>query len=911
MPVYVIDTLKPKNGLDFPVVEAIDVAVEGYSSLADAVTHFATDTAIAAATASLQAQIDQIAQAAGTGSADTEVAQARVAEDGTTYQTLKERLDSENLTLQNSISAVVNNISVSYDQYSNGSVNMETGEVTASTKSVITEQIDTSKIIKLYIPSGYQTYLYSYASDGTYLGRTNLGKLGVNLGGTELAAYKLGTSKIRTSVYNLNTTDNFPVNDFLATGAYLKTGKIDVIEGEVAALSSDIDDIQSDISDINSTLTFTYDSYHQGSVNMETGAVADTTKSVRTDLITADDVIKLHIPDGYQAYLFSYDSDGEYLGRSNLGKVGVDLSGAELKAYKANTTAIRVTVYNLVMTDDFTVPEFLATGSYIQTDRIETLTQNITELSDDITDINSDIIEINETLSYTYDEYRQGSVNMETGEVANTTKSVRTNMINVDDISMLHIPTGYQAYLFSYTSDSYIGRSNLGKLGVDLTGAQLKALKENTATVRVTVYNLVTTDDFTVPEFLETGAYIKTKAAVADDIKSLEQEVENIESSMETFVSEVEQLKYNDTYYANGLIRRCYNPYKNGGSRVLVGQLHCHDEGWNQSETGPELYDTASHIETMQNYRTAGYDFVTLTNYGYFPITHVDDADMPEGLTWLCDSAEVPFYGGTDDKDGLYEKIKHIVTYNLEATDGWQDFVPLKNIPDELKSSGSMVSIAHPYWTSTYVKPEAIDKLRGRIRFCEVWDGLTEYHRERGDGAPDYVTYPTGKSSDYAFEHMIDNGLVTWALAISDVHSGLASNGIFKRGCVKVFADNNNRFEILKNLASGNFYASSNVDTSITSVAFSNGTYSIETGSATAVTKFMKENGTVVKTVTGNVAEYTLNGSEKYVRAVVSWDTGEVDYAGEPIYEKVWTQPVINIFKPDYDNYFDYSLIGD
>lgn len=106
MPVYVIDTLKPKNGLDFPVVEAIDVAVQGYTSLADAVTHFATDTAIVALTAaldtkasktttdSLQAQIDQIAQAAGTGTADTEVAQARIS-DGITYPTLSARLEGD------------------------------------------------------------------------------------------------------------------------------------------------------------------------------------------------------------------------------------------------------------------------------------------------------------------------------------------------------------------------------------------------------------------------------------------------------------------------------------------------------------------------------------------------------------------------------------------------------------------------------------------------------------------------------------------------------------------------------------------------------------------------------------------------------------------------------------------------
>ena len=375
--------------------------------------------------------------------------------------------------------------------------------------------------------------------------------------------------------------------------------------------------------------------------------------------------------------------------------------------------------------------------------------------------------------------------------------------------------------------------------------------------------------------------------------------------------SEVEQLKYNDVYYAGGLIRRCYNPYKAGGSMTLVGQLHCHDLGWNQSNTEPKLFDTASHIETMQNYRTADYDFVTLTNYSYFPLTHVDDADMPEGLTWLCDSAEIPYRRGTDE-DGNAEKTKHIVAFNISSVDGWQDFVPLKDLPDELKSQGAMISIAHPYWTDTYVKPETLNKLRGRIRFVEVWDGITEYHRERGDVPPasDYVTYPDGKGSDYAFEQMIDNGLVTWAVAISDVHSGLYTNPIFKRGCVKVFADNNNRFEILKNLASGNFYASSNVNTSIKAVSFTNGTYHIETDSSTAVTKFMKEGGTVVKTVTGNIAEYTLDGSEKYVRAVISWDTGNVDYAGEPIYEKIWVQPVINIFKPDYDNLFDYSLIG-
>ena len=108
MPVYVIDTLKPKNGLDFPVVEAIDVAVEGYLNLADAVTHFATDTAIAAINSALsnkantsditnlQGQIDQIVISASAESVVApEVAAARVDEDGVTYTTLKSRMDSD------------------------------------------------------------------------------------------------------------------------------------------------------------------------------------------------------------------------------------------------------------------------------------------------------------------------------------------------------------------------------------------------------------------------------------------------------------------------------------------------------------------------------------------------------------------------------------------------------------------------------------------------------------------------------------------------------------------------------------------------------------------------------------------------------------------------------------------------
>ena len=127
MSVKIIDTLKPKNNGTFPVAEAVDVAVEGYSSLADAVTHFATDTMIAAinavlsgkantsdvntAVSNLQNQINQIEiSASAEAVVAPEVAAARVGTDGTSHVTLKARLDAEdNFNLDNT-KQVSNNV---------------------------------------------------------------------------------------------------------------------------------------------------------------------------------------------------------------------------------------------------------------------------------------------------------------------------------------------------------------------------------------------------------------------------------------------------------------------------------------------------------------------------------------------------------------------------------------------------------------------------------------------------------------------------------------------------------------------------------------------------------------------------------------------------------------------------------
>ena len=101
MPVNVIGTLKPKNNGKFPVAEAVDIKVtdglrldKALENKADLSTvNFALDNkADKTTTTSLQSQINEIITPV---TQDAEVQNARVGVDGTSYTTLKERLDAE------------------------------------------------------------------------------------------------------------------------------------------------------------------------------------------------------------------------------------------------------------------------------------------------------------------------------------------------------------------------------------------------------------------------------------------------------------------------------------------------------------------------------------------------------------------------------------------------------------------------------------------------------------------------------------------------------------------------------------------------------------------------------------------------------------------------------------------------
>lgn len=335
-----------------------------------------------------------------------------------------------------------------------------------------------------------------------------------------------------------------------------------------------------------------------------------------------------------------------------------------------------------------------------------------------------------------------------------------------------------------------------------------------------------------------------------------------------------EAIKPNYVYYNGNLIRRAYNPYKDSGNLLLIGQLHCHTVGTGSGET---QYCTPD--ELCQTYANNGYDFMTITDYGYIEAyggKAAHPTTVPDNFIWLLDSQEISVPSG----NGYV--IKHMCIFNLTEGLTYTEYKSIQEIVDKLQPDGAICSLAHPMWTNTYYTPTQIKKsVQTGLRFCEIYDGLVETNQE--------VTVPSGMDTDFAWQTMLDEGMFVFGTAISDSHA--VSDAAVKKGCIKVFCNQRNRYEIIKNICLGNFIACSNVTASITSLSVDDGLFSINTGDAGAITVFMKEEGTVLKTVTGANAEYQITGNEKYVRAKVTLSSGE----------KVWTQPVFNIIDDSYN----------
>lgn len=349
MPVHVIGTLKPKNNGKFPVAEAVDIKVKddlrldkALENKADLATvNFALDNkADKATTKNLQSQINEIITPV---TQDAEVQNARVGEDGTSYASLKNRIDSEVSSLKIMKTAFT-------PTYVVGGIDSGTGQNTDNDGFVRTnDYLDAAKFDHTLITGDgtHKIMFRCYGSTQEFLGTTEFTPTALP---SIVTGFPANTKYVRLTCnryyYNVFTLENW-----LDFSTWVNE-RFNVNEGDISALESTSETLREDIDSNYTDLSNKLDimkkpfipTYTAGGINDATGET-DTSKTswFRTDdyLDASKFVGTTVIGDGTHNVNFYCYSDTEYLG---MVYITPSTEGSIGPAFKLGTTRIRFCV---------------------------------------------------------------------------------------------------------------------------------------------------------------------------------------------------------------------------------------------------------------------------------------------------------------------------------------------------------------------------------------------------------------------------------------------------------------------------------------------------------------------------------------------------------------------------------------
>lgn len=278
----------------------------------------------------------------------------------------------------------------------------------------------------------------------------------------------------------------------------------------------------------------------------------------------------------------------------------------------------------------------------------------------------------------------------------------------------------------------------------------------------------------------------------------------------------------------NGHEYKINNPYNNGGSLHLKGQIHCHT-------TNSDGVDTPTELVTA--YEAAGYDFITITDHDYLTA----DPSVA-GITWLGVGCEENYYG------------RHVIGYDLteQSTD-----TNIQDIINFHRENNKVCSVCHPNSNGYLLYKTDLQQLHS-FNLIEV-------------------KTPTSTCEDQ-WDWALSSNKKVFGVGVDDCHD--VAGAYFDTGWIVVHTDTDSKATILQSIREGNFYASSGNDISISI------TGNIITASSTGSSNFsfIGKNGIVLKTENGvTSSEYTILGDETYVRVESTLVADST---------KAWSQPV-------------------
>lgn len=383
MAVEVIDKLKPKNGGSFPIVEAVDVEVsEGVrlpealnlkakqtdlEELSDDLAGKASTSDLNTATASLQAQIDQLISPV---TQDAEVQNARVDANGTSYATLKTRLDLSEKEFREDLDKFnCTNLLSSYGTFLDSTINgisiVWTSKFTCSISGTATGYanfniITSQTVLPSWLEKGKTYNVYYNSTDEAvvlqclfYVGESYTQ---VNVDNEFTVPDDCTGIIIRIRANNNSKTYSATVNIYLKSTYTNKelSEMISTVDTKADECSGEIEDIQSDISVLseNAVLDF-LKSYSI----MQTETINDVTFTWSDDLVcTVSGTASAHANQNLiyeQTFPFGIEANTEYI--YNIDKSG-DVVYVQLYYYTAGGNLTLLKEAHISTNDTVTFP---------------------------------------------------------------------------------------------------------------------------------------------------------------------------------------------------------------------------------------------------------------------------------------------------------------------------------------------------------------------------------------------------------------------------------------------------------------------------------------------------------------------------------------------------------------------------
>ena len=244
--------------------------------------------------------------------------------------------------------------------------------------------------------------------------------------------------------------------------------------------------------------------------------------------------------------------------------------------------------------------------------------------------------------------------------------------------------------------------------------------------------------------------------------------------------------------------------------------------------------------QIVSAYHELGYDVLFITDHN-----KITPAVAPAGMLLIPGEEVTP------------PSVRHVNALFATSVIDPGNRQPVDFIP-EIIGSGALPMLNHPVWVTPWTLPDLL-ALTG-VNLMEIYNGSSA------------MTYP---DNQVLWDGVLSAGKLWYGVASDDAHRDYEIG----KGWIMVQADALDSAKIRQGMEQGSFYASTGIE--LARLDHTGGVIYIESRNGESV-DFIGQNGSLLLRVAGPFGQYQVQGTDSYVRVVVTGKNGI----------KAWTQPL-------------------